>query len=189
MAPSFAEIKAKATKVKDASVTKIQNTRDRNTSVPLAKTNWDPYSGTPAPAPPPPRVNTNNRPVAKTFPPPPPAFNRPAATPSHSPPIRSSPTPARSSPPTLPTRSPLQTPPLPSRSPIPPSRAPPPQGPPPIIRSTRPDFSNTPSQGVSNDAQEIDWTNLSPEDKEVFFSWLDEFFGNYLSITISPKRI
>jgi hypothetical protein len=27
--------------------------------------------------------------------------------------------------------------------------------------------------------QEIDWANLSPEDKEVFFSWLDEFFANF----------
>ena len=27
--------------------------------------------------------------------------------------------------------------------------------------------------------KEIDWANLSPEDKEVFFSWLDEFFANF----------
>lgn len=29
----------------------------------------------------------------------------------------------------------------------------------------------------------IDWTNLSPQDKEMFFSWLDEFFAGYLKRT------
>ena len=33
----------------------------------------------------------------------------------------------------------------------------------------------------------IDWANLSPEDKEVFFSWLDEFFARYLKVAIPPR--
>jgi hypothetical protein len=40
----------------------------------------------------------------------------------------------------------------------------------------------------------IDWANLTTEDKEVFFSWLDEFFARYFnldqppSVTIPPVR-
>lgn len=55
------------------------------------------------------------------------------------------------------------------------------------MHSTRPDLPVATSQTSLNSDPEIDWTNLSPEDKEIFFSWLDEFFGNYLNITIAPK--
>ncbi|KIY62865.1 hypothetical protein CYLTODRAFT_426589 [Cylindrobasidium torrendii FP15055 ss-10] len=51
--PSFAELRERAEKAKDAGVSKFQNTRDRHSSVPLKNTNWDPYSGKPPPPPPP----------------------------------------------------------------------------------------------------------------------------------------
>ncbi|KAF9556244.1 hypothetical protein CPC08DRAFT_765375 [Agrocybe pediades] len=71
--PSFAEIKAKASNVTSSGVSKIQNVRDRNTSVPLKKTNWDPYSGEPPPPPPPPRtlVRASTKPALAPLPPPP----------------------------------------------------------------------------------------------------------------------
>jgi transglutaminase-like putative cysteine protease len=37
-----------------------------------------------------------------------------------------------------------------------------------------PDYEESPQP------DRIDWANLSPEDKQVFFSWLDEFFAVYL---------
>ncbi|GLB44593.1 hypothetical protein LshimejAT787_1702200 [Lyophyllum shimeji] len=180
MAPSLAELKAKAVKAKDASVSKIQKARDNNTSVPMAKTNWDPYSKQPPPPPPPPRVSTNTRP-APSFPPPPPAPGRPAVLP---PPSRA---------PSLPSRSPAPaspSPPAPGPPPRPPPRSVPSStlptsGPPPIVRSTRPDLA---SRVLDKEAEpEIDWTNLSAEDKEVFFSWLDEFFSKALNIDIPPR--
>ncbi|KAG6864800.1 hypothetical protein C0991_007056 [Blastosporella zonata] len=190
MAPSFAELKAKAAKAKDVSVAKIQSTRDRNTSIPMKKTNWDPYSGQPAPPPPPPRLDSNSRPAAAKpmFPPPPSASSRSAAVAPPPPPSRT---------PSLPSR-PSTT--HSSPSPVPPAPAPrpPPRqllsssssvsgGPPPIIRSTRPD---QPSRQLDEPVQPtIDWTNLSPQDKEVFFSWLDEFFNKFLNIDVtSPRR-
>ena len=33
----------------------------------------------------------------------------------------------------------------------------------------------------------IDWVNLSPDDKEAFFGWLDEFFARYLQVTVTPR--
>lgn len=81
------------------------------------------------------------------------------------------------------------------------SKSPPPR-PPPISRSSRPDAAVSPPpappprsaapplplrapqpepepESTSEDIK-IDWANLSPEDKAVFFSWLDEFFAGYL---------
>ncbi|KAF5375340.1 hypothetical protein D9615_007981 [Tricholomella constricta] len=179
MAPSFAELKAKAAKAKDASVSKIQSTRDRHTSVPLARTNWDPYSKQPPPPPPPPRVNANTRPEP-SFPPPP---NRstlpPPPSPTPSLPARSS---ALSSSPSLPVPSPA--PHLPSRSLS--SSNQPSSGPPPIIRSTRPELA---PRVTDTSESEIDWTDLSAEDKEVFFSWLDEFFSKFLNVDIPPRDL
>lgn len=69
------------------------------------------------------------------------------------------------------------------------SKSPPP---PPIVRSTKPGIANRapPSivvEGVDdrNEAgsrtDRIDWANLSREDKQEFFVWLDEFFAKYLA--------
>lgn len=41
------------------------------------------------------------------------------------------------------------------------------------------------SKFQTNDPEDIDWTNLTEEDKLVFFSWLDEFFAKYLGVPVS----
>ncbi|KAG8215214.1 hypothetical protein J3R82DRAFT_8756 [Butyriboletus roseoflavus] len=52
---NFAELKAKAERAKDASVAAAANTRDRYSSTPSSKTNWDPnWKRARAPPPPPP---------------------------------------------------------------------------------------------------------------------------------------
>ena len=150
----------------------------------MSKTKWDPYSGAPAPPPPPPRslVNRNTKPPAPLLPPP----SRTSSTASRS---LSSSSSAPSTPP-LPPRGPSSVesgppPPLPRRTP--PSVHSPSQpnisiGPPPIVRSTRPNFPSHPviSKPLGTLSEtEIDWSNLSPEDKHIFFSWLDEFFANF----------
>ncbi|KIK09427.1 hypothetical protein K443DRAFT_385741 [Laccaria amethystina LaAM-08-1] len=244
--PSFADLKAKATSATNTGVEKLQNVRDRNTSVPMKKTNWDPYSGNLPPPPPPPRTNQKTRPaeLAPLPPPPsrtgsigpssiassrssgstaPPAPPLPARGPVSSPPLpargpvsspplpprgpaSTPPLPARgpvSSPP-LPPRGPASTPPLPPRGPtstppLPPrglsaaptpvrptlptpSTAPAPSatGPPPIVRGTRP-----PKIGLSASQEPtIDWTNISAQDKEIFFAWLDEYFSKLLGTPV-----
>ncbi|KAI9429011.1 hypothetical protein H4582DRAFT_389559 [Lactarius indigo] len=53
---------------------------------------------------------------------------------------------------------------------------------------------HTSSSDVSDgtaDVDRIDWANLSHEDKQVFFTWLDEFFARYLDqsqpfVRVSP---
>jgi hypothetical protein len=35
----------------------------------------------------------------------------------------------------------------------------------------------------------IDWANLTTEDKEVFFSWLDEFFARYFNLDQPPRAV
>lgn len=52
-------------------------------------------------------------------------------------------------------------------------------GPPPlpVRRNTRPGQSQVQYQEEGEEEPEIDWTNLTYEDKQVFFSWLDEFFA------------
>ncbi|KAF8346586.1 proline-rich protein [Amanita rubescens] len=157
--PSFAELKAKAAKAKDAGVEKMHNVKDRNTSVPMKKTNWDPYSGNPPPPLPPPRVKSRSKPSEKPPLPPPPtrtgsAVAAAARTPSSS--VASPPTlPGRpaSGPPRLPARTPSSIsssaipPPLPSRGAsvssltLSSSQGAPP--PPPIARSTRPTLTHT----------------------------------------------
>ena len=157
----------------------------------MAKTNWDPYSGSPPPPPPPPRslVNQNTKPPVSFAPPP----SRTSSAASRS---LSSSSSASSAPP-LPSRGPSgPPPPLPRRTEV--SPAPPvirpsssqqnPLGPPPIIRSTRPDFHarpKIPNPPTALSDPEIDWSNLSPEDKAVFFNWLDEFFANFTPPTIT----
>lgn len=54
----------------------------------------------------------------------------------------------------------------------------PPRPPPSRAGAPRPDSEGTADQG---EELVIDWANLSPEDKQVFFSWLDEFFARYLN--------
>ena len=75
--------------------------------------------------------------------------------------------------------------PSPSHPPLPPPIT---NRPPPIVRSTRPDFhalSKIPEPPTSAADTEIDWSNLSPEDKTVFFNWLDEFFTKFTPPSIT----
>ncbi|KAJ4481155.1 hypothetical protein J3R30DRAFT_2411949 [Lentinula aciculospora] len=210
--PSFAELKQKAVKAKDATVTSVQNTKDRHTSVPLKKTNWNPYDGNGPPPPPAPRINSWNKPP-KPEPPklPPPPIRRDTSSSTNS----SSPQPHSVSP-------------LLSRSPVPPSRGPPiinratrPPGPasivpspnsaspsrtpsvnsvrPPSLPSRAPSLqpslpSRTPSSSSYRQAHvpepepQIDWANLTQKDKDVFFSWLDEFFERSYGIAPTGKH-
>jgi hypothetical protein len=41
----------------------------------------------------------------------------------------------------------------------------------------------------TTDVDKIDWANLSHEDKQVFFTWLDEFFARYLNQTMPTNRV
>ncbi|TFK67975.1 hypothetical protein BDN72DRAFT_960581 [Pluteus cervinus] len=203
MAPSFAELRERAGKVTEAGLQKAQNVKDHHTSVPLKSTNWDPYTKQPAPAPKP----KPPAPPKPSYPPPPSAHNRPAAPPAPSP-FTSKPKPYI--PPHLePVRDDLAPPPPPPRrgpsSPSPAAAAssspsfspsPPPlrasakpspgllsTGPPPVLdRGSRPGPSR-----FTRDTTQIDWANLSKDDKEVFFSWLDEFFSRHLNIDITPR--
>ncbi|KAF9478570.1 hypothetical protein BDN70DRAFT_879805 [Pholiota conissans] len=192
--PSFADLKAKAAGAANSGKDKFNHVRDRNTSVPMKKTNWDPYSGESAPPPPPPRslVNSKTKPKPLAPLPPPPSRTGSAAISAASSSSRSSVSPVP--PPPLPSRSSATPPPPPPRkaaptiphssvspSPVPSMGS----GPPPIVRSTRPDLRTY--RGVSAVEPEIDWTNLTPEDKEVFFSWLDEFFANFTPPTTNVK--
>ena len=75
--------------------------------------------------------------------------------------------------------------------------------PPPVHRTSRPDAAPPPvlprrSPSTINhsssyvraygdeSADRIDWSNLSTEDKQAFFSWLDEFFSQYLGRPVGP---
>jgi hypothetical protein len=62
------------------------------------------------------------------------------------------------------------------------AKAKPPPPPPPRKTSglQRSDAGPAHSRTSSSDADKIDWANLSHEDKQVFFTWLDEFFARYL---------
>ncbi|KAJ7482222.1 hypothetical protein B0H11DRAFT_2022135 [Mycena galericulata] len=183
--PSFAEMRDKAAKVGNAGVTKMQNTKDRHTSVPLKNTNWDPYSKTPPP-PPAPRPNTQNRPRPAFQPPPQRNGSSAGAAPSSSPSAASAPGPppiVRATRPSLPSASSSSSPPPPPvrppvasrfRNPEPepePEEHRPTPPAPPVRKTFRP---------ASTNVDELDWSNLSQEDKEVFFAWLDEFFSRYL---------
>jgi hypothetical protein len=56
---------------------------------------------------------------------------------------------------------------------------------PPVVHPRRAVVDNREESATMTDG--IDWANLSREDKEVFFGWLDEFFSRHLDITISAR--
>ncbi|KAG7091888.1 hypothetical protein E1B28_008289 [Marasmius oreades] len=200
--PSFTDLKSKAVKAKDASVSKIQNVKDHNTSVSMKKTNWNPYNGE-GPRPPPP-LRVAPKPDLPPFLPPPRRTSSNASTGSGAsnstgpPPINRATRTMSSSP------TPLST------------------GPPPIVRSTRPSLSAQSSQSsyptppslparssssaISTEKSSppalpsrtasvqrdqipeeptLNWAALSQDDKEAFFSWLDEFFEKFYGIKAS----
>ncbi|KAH9055892.1 hypothetical protein EDB83DRAFT_2521235 [Lactarius deliciosus] len=59
------------------------------------------------------------------------------------------------------------------------------------LRTVSPHLSSSDVPGGATDVDRIDWGNLSHEDKQDFFTWLDEFFAGYLdqpqpSVRVSP---
>ena len=51
-------------------------------------------------------------------------------------------------------------------------------------------ISHSPTQAQDSvSTPKIDWAHLSAEDKEIFFSWLDEFFERKFNITISKRHM
>jgi hypothetical protein len=160
---TVAELKQKAEKAKDAGVTRMANTRDKYSSVPSAKTNWDPNWKRP-----PPSAPTGSASTYRNGPPsPPPLQTRPDTSESMSSSITPPPPVPRGSRPD--THSPS------SYSPLPP--------PPTRLKSAYP-----PQTGSTEQVDHIDWANLSQEDKDEFFSWLDEFFSRYFNIALPAKR-
>ena len=72
--------------------------------------------------------------------------------------------------------------------------------PPPISRNSKPGNVSSqfnpvsgPSRGnaadISHSIDRIDWANLSPDDKQEFFSWLDEFFARYLNVSGTSRTL
>ncbi|KAG9311088.1 hypothetical protein JVU11DRAFT_8996 [Chiua virens] len=163
---NFAELKAKAEKAKDASVTKMTNTRDRLSSTPSSKVNWDPnWKRAPPPRPGYPSAAGMG---GKGAAPPVPSWPEGDA---NGPPAIS-----RASRPTDDARA------LPSYVPPPPP--------------TRASSAYPPGHGHRTNAsvasqdtgeEKIDWANLSLEDKVAFFGWLDEFFSRYLGVELGPR--
>jgi len=49
-----------------------------------------------------------------------------------------------------------------------------------------PNHKRTDSRNDPSDR--IDWANLSGEDKEEFFLWLDEFFSRFLNVKLGPRN-
>ncbi|KAG0696468.1 hypothetical protein DFH29DRAFT_767640, partial [Suillus ampliporus] len=154
-----AELKQKAEKAKDASVTKMVNTRDRYSSVPSSQTNWDPNWKR---APPPAQAGS-----AGNGPPSPPLRTRPDASGSMRSSVVSPPPPVAHG-----SRPDARSPPSYSHIPPPP---------------TRPKSTYTSQMGSTDQVDHIDWANLSQEDKDEFFGWLDEFFSRYFNIAL-PSR-
>ncbi|KAL4071539.1 hypothetical protein V8B97DRAFT_400456 [Scleroderma yunnanense] len=181
---NFAELKAKAEKAKDAGVAKVVNTKDKYSSIPASKTTWDPnWKRAPPPSSvsPPPSHSTNL--PSSSFgtnvheaPPAPSRRSRPDSISSSA-----SAHETNSPPPVIPRASRPDTLSRPeseaSSLPPPPKR---------FSSGYPPNHKRTDSR---NDAVEkIDWANLSAEDKEEFFLWLDEFFSRFLNVELGPRK-
>ncbi len=67
-------------------------------------------------------------------------------------------------------------------------KAKPPPPPPPPPRKVSGKQSGTGVPNEATDIDRIDWANLTYEDKQAFFSWLDEFFARYLDQPPPPPR-
>lgn len=69
-------------------------------------------------------------------------------------------------------------------APAPSARAPPPKRSPVIP----PQPKSPHLEEIHSVKDDIDWANLSEEDKQVFFSWLDEFFTRLLGVPVGPGQ-
>ncbi|KAG1720401.1 hypothetical protein EDB19DRAFT_574000 [Suillus lakei] len=57
-----------------------------------------------------------------------------------------------------------------------------------LLHPTRAKSSYPSQTGSTDQVNHIDWANLSQEDKDEFFGWLDEFFSRYLDIALPSRR-
>ncbi|THH17497.1 hypothetical protein EW146_g3321, partial [Bondarzewia mesenterica] len=163
------DLKSKAAKAKDAGVSKLSTTRDHLKSVPSAKTGFDPNSRQLPPPPPPLRAYPSQRSAgSRSAPLPPPPVRRTTSSSTGPPPVLQGARPVSVTP----------SPPLPPAPPALPRRNT-------SAFSSRSSVANKDGGEVVIDR--IDWANLSPADKQVFFSWLDEFFARYLDQSIHPR--
>jgi hypothetical protein len=174
---AVAELRAKAEKAATSAKTNAQNTRDRYSSTPTARTSFD-YN-----QPPPARTSvdySNRRSVDLT--------QRQSVDLSNddSPPrYTTSPNPVSPGPPPL----------VASHSRPGAQKSPSGPSPPPIAYHNRPKVSPSfnyqveDEQGVAATADRIDWSNLSEDDKQTFFAWLDEFFARYTGgkVPVRPR--
>lgn len=159
---SVSDLKGKALKVKDASVHKMANTRDKYQSNSSSKFAWDPNQKPPPPPPPTSRSSAAHSRTASSL--------STSSTPSPPPPSRTSewsrPPPVRHT--SRPDETPVHTP----SPPLTPARSP---------------LHESISE-VAAAAPRMDWANFTEADKQVFFSWLDEFFESRLNINIAAKE-
>lgn len=163
--PLFPDLKDRANKAKTTGLTKFNDTRDKYSSRSSKDFDRDTIEA---------RRAQYSSPTTQAAPSPP----RPPPPPSH----------ARSA--SVARPSTLNAPPVNARPPV-------------VRRESRPDsnvdvrthapLAHPPppmrSAATANaQANEIDWAHLSVQDKEVFFSWLDEFFSRHLHIAIPPRE-
>ncbi|KAI6042388.1 hypothetical protein EDC04DRAFT_2660237 [Pisolithus marmoratus] len=177
---NFAELKAKAEKAKDAGVAKVVNTKDRYSSISSSKTTWDPNwkrgaprSSTSSSPPRPPPRSMESRGVVNTDPPSAsPRSSRPGSISSGDVNPNLPPVVSRASRPDMPSPTASDAPKLP-----PPKR----------FSSGYPPSHTRVNSNADTTLDRIDWANLSAEDKEEFFRWLDEFFSRYLNVELGPR--
>jgi len=177
---SLASIKEKAGDAKDYSAKRIARLQS-----PASKNlNWDMSKPPPPPAPPERKASQT-----RSRPPPPPHPMKSTSPTEEAPPRPAIPS-RRSS--TL--RSPVGAPQPPSR-PVIPSRPVVPERPSPPAQRRPPAISppvSSPPRSYPEVQKEvepdrIDWANLSYEDKQEFFSWLDEFFAPRMNKSLPPR--
>ena len=52
-----------------------------------------------------------------------------------------------------------------------------------LLKSSTPQFHDSDAKQT-----EIDWANLTEQDRRVFFSWLDEFFTHLLGVPVGSRQ-
>ncbi|KAH9948519.1 hypothetical protein B0H21DRAFT_846725, partial [Amylocystis lapponica] len=153
------DLKSSASKAKDFGAGKFSSARDRYSSPASKNLSWD----TSKPPPPPPPLSRSSNSISRPKPQPPP--------PSH--PI------SRSSTSIDHTR---------SQSSASEKQSHEPPRPPPPIRPRQDSASvsirDSPEEPASN---KVDWAHLTPDDKQLFFGWLDEYFSQRLGVAV-PTR-
>ncbi|KAI0085540.1 hypothetical protein BDY19DRAFT_1020933 [Irpex rosettiformis] len=159
--PSFAELRERAAKARDTGLTKLHDTRDKYSSRSSKDASWNPDSRHTIPAPSTPPADpphTSSAAPTRPRPPPPPRHGSLMASSDSHPDHHDH---EDSHPPTLPSRSHYD-----QAQPNPPAYT---------------------QASESTLTPKVDWANMTVEDKETLFSWLDEFFESRFNITI-PKR-